>query len=198
VFALLHGTRKATKAAHPTSFPALLTLWVGKPQVERFDIRGDGCSLTVEPGLGNGQTFSSLTGQNQWRTSVTVTPIFLSPKALTKATSTSGPTWCRRALPSPRNRSSCIARAATEASALWAVHFFADCGLSKQKAIQCAHESGLANPAFVQLVLNYTPIREGIRMGGALHQGLNRFLLDDIRPTDFRRLATGELRLGSC
>jgi len=43
------------------------------------------------------------------------------------------------------------------ASALWAVHLFADCGLSKQEAIQYAHESGLANPAFVQLVLNYSP-----------------------------------------
>jgi len=64
VFALWHGERMAAETTHPTSFPALLTCyWVGKPQVERFDIRSDCCSLTVETGLGNGQTFSSLTGQ---------------------------------------------------------------------------------------------------------------------------------------
>jgi len=41
------------------------------------------------------------------------------------------------------------------ASALWAVHLYADCGLPKEQAIQDGHLSGLANPAFVQLVQNY-------------------------------------------
>jgi uncharacterized protein (TIGR01244 family) len=42
------------------------------------------------------------------------------------------------------------------ASALWAVHLFADCGVPKEQAIQYGHQSGLANPAFVQLVQNYS------------------------------------------
>ena len=47
------------------------------------------------------------------------------------------------------------------ASALWAVHLFADCGVPLEQAIEYGHESGLANPGFVQLVRNYTPASIG-------------------------------------
>lgn len=43
------------------------------------------------------------------------------------------------------------------ASALWAVHLHADLGIAIDQAINDAHESGLANPAFVTLVRGYRP-----------------------------------------
>jgi uncharacterized protein (TIGR01244 family) len=42
------------------------------------------------------------------------------------------------------------------ASALWAVHLAADCGVPIESAIGYARLSGLANPAFVELVRHYT------------------------------------------
>lgn len=43
------------------------------------------------------------------------------------------------------------------ASALWAVHLSADLKVPTDTAITLAHESGLANPAFVALVRGYKP-----------------------------------------
>ncbi len=43
------------------------------------------------------------------------------------------------------------------ASALWAVHLIADCGVPVAEAVNDAHLTGLANPAFVELVQNYSP-----------------------------------------
>jgi uncharacterized protein (TIGR01244 family) len=45
------------------------------------------------------------------------------------------------------------------ASALWAVHLHADLGVSIDQALNDAHLSGLANPAFVSLVRHYRPPR---------------------------------------
>jgi protein tyrosine phosphatase (PTP) superfamily phosphohydrolase (DUF442 family) len=43
------------------------------------------------------------------------------------------------------------------ASALWAVHLAADLHVPIDQAIEDAHYSGLANPAFVKLVRHYSP-----------------------------------------
>jgi uncharacterized protein (TIGR01244 family) len=53
------------------------------------------------------------------------------------------------------------------ASALWAVHLFADCGVPRAAAIEDGHSTGLANPAFVTLVENYSLSGAAQRSAGA-------------------------------